>query len=487
MIYAPAPNYNGAEDFTYEITDGSPARAIGHVHIVVLDNSPAASNPDVFRVDRDSVNNALRVLTNDYTLPKTLGAFTLTGLQTNGVHATIAITGATANNSLLYSPAAGFIGTDKFSYEFTDTLGNHGTNLVTVTVGSLALRDDAFAVLSDSTTNRLDVLANDPAFPDSSSVRAIYLVGAPDHGGSAQTNPGATNVAYTPAPGFTGTEHFTYLLKDDSTNLFTATATVHVYARGSDRDTNTLTLTIIGVNDLPVWAGNLNRAITDKQTVQPFSAITLTDLDEYGLQLQTVRIFMDHLDNGTLQNLGGFTQTAPGTFRMSGTPAGITTALRGIVFAPMPNHIPVPTTVTTYLTLSADDGYALAPVTNLATVDVTAVNDAPVISGTVAGQTIYAHSTIKPFAGALITEVDNDKTQALRVTVTLDSTIKGALSSLGGFANLGAGVYSIGSSNGSVTAANRNGGAARAGVHAYGGEPRFARHTGNHEVHYPGG
>jgi len=453
LIYVPPANYSGAEDFTYEITDGSPARALGHVHVVVLDNSPAASNPDVFRVDRDSVDNVFRVLTNDYTLPKTPGAFTITGLQTNGVHASIAINGAAADNWLLYSPAAGFIGTDRFNYEFTDTLGNQGTNSVTVTVGDLAPRDDVFSVLSGPATNLLDVLANDLAYPDTNSVRAIYLTGTPDHGGSAIANAGATNVAYTPAPGFTGTEHFTYTLKDDSSNLFTATATVHVYARGSDRDTNLVTLTIAGVNDLPVWAGNLNRAITDKQTVQPFSALTLTDLDEYGLQWQTVRIFMDHLDNGTLQNLGGFTQTAPGIFLMSGTPAGITTALRGIVFAPVPNHIPVPATVTTHLTLSADDAYVLASVTNLTTVDVTAVNDAPVISGTVAGQTVYSRSAIKPFAGVSITEVDNDKTQALRVTVTLDSTIKGGLSSLGGFTDMGAGVYSIGASNGTVTAA----------------------------------
>ena len=453
LIYAPPANFNGAEDFTYEITDGSPSRSLGHVHVVVLDNSPAASNPDIFRVDRDSADNVLRILTNDYTLPKTPGAFTLTGLQTNGIHATVVINGAAANNSLLYTPALGFIGTDHFGYEFTDTLGNKGTNSVSVTVGSLAPRADTFCVLSDSSTNLLDVLANDLAYPDTNSVRSIYRVGTPDHLGSAGANADGTMVNYTPKAGFTGTERFTYTLKDDSTNLFTATATVQVYARGSDRDTNTVTLTVIGVNDLPTWAGNANRAITDKQTVQPFSTIGLTDLDEYGLQLQTVRILMDHVDNATLQNLGGFTQTLPGSFVMSGTPAAIVTALRNIVFAPVLNHIPVPTTMTTHLTLSADDGYVLSPVTNLTTVDVTAVNDSPVISGTVAGQTVYNRGSIKPFAGVLINEVDNDRTQALRVTVTLDNAAKGGLSSLGGFTSLGSGVYSIGASNGNVTAA----------------------------------
>ena len=454
LIYAPAAGFNGAEDFTYEITDGSPSRALGHVHVVVLDNSPSPSNPDTFRVQRDSVNNVLNVLTNDYTLPKTPGAFTLTGLETNGVHATVAINGAGANNTLLYSPAMGFIGTDRFRYEFTDTLGNPGTNLVIVTVGSLAPCDDSFSVLAGTMTNLLDVRANDLSFPDTNSVRVIQLVGLPNHGGSVTASADATKVVYTPAPGFTGMEQFIYTLKDDSTNLFTALARIHVYAPGSDRDTNTVTMTIVGTNDLPVIAGNTNYAITDRQTVQPFATISLTDLDEYGQQLQTVHILVDQVDKWTLQNLGGFAQTGPGIFTLTGTPAGITTALRGIVFAPVPNHIPVPTTATMHLTLTADDGYLAQPVTNLTMVAVTAVNDAPVISGTMPGQTVYSHGTIRPFAGALITELDNDRTQALRVTITLDNTVKGALSSLGGFSDQGGGVYSFGAANGTVTAAS---------------------------------
>ena len=166
-----------------------------------------------------------------------------------------------------------------------------------------------------------------------------------------------------------------------------------------------------------------------------------------------MRITLDHLDNGNLQNLGNFTQTAPGVFFYYGTPTNITTSLRGMIYVPVPNHIPVPTTVTTHLTLSADDGYVASPVTNLTSVAVTAVNDAAVISGTVAGQIVYNRSSIRPFVSAKITEVDNDTLQPLRVTVTLDSATKGTLSSLGGFTDLGGGVYSIGASNGVVTAA----------------------------------
>jgi hypothetical protein len=307
--------------------------------------------------------------------------------------------------------------------------------------------------LSDSVANELDVRANDLAYPDATSIRAIHSVGTPDQGGSVTTNATATAVHYTPAPGFTGSESFTYALKDDATNLFFATATVQVYQRGSDRDTNTVTLTVTGLNDLPIVTGNTNFAITDKQTATPFAALTVTDLDEYGLQPLTVRIAMDRLDNAQLQSLGGFTQTAPGMFTFYGTPAAATTALRGIVFAPVPNHIPVPTTETTSLVISVDDSYVVTPVTNLTQIAVTATNDAPVITGTAAGQTVYSMSSIKPFVRTLISELDNDRTQALRITVTLDNAAKGTLSALGGFSALGGGVYSLGASNGTVTAA----------------------------------
>ena len=218
--------------------------------------------------------------------------------------------------------------------------------------------------------------------------------------------------------------------------------------------TNALTtVTITATNDAPTFAGSGNYSITDKQTVQPFATMIVADVDNDGLQPLTVRLTLDNLDKGGLQNLGGFTQTSNGVFQLFGIPTNITTALRGMVYVPVPNHIPVPTTAVIHLNLSADDSFVSTPTTNLTTVSVTASNDVPVITGTVAGQIVYSRSFIRPFVGVKITEVDNDTTQALRVTVTLNNAANGNLSQLGGFADLGGGVYSIGVSNGSVTAA----------------------------------
>ena len=89
------------------------------------------------------------------------------------------------------------------------------------------------------------------------------------------------------------------------------------------------------------------------------------------------------------------------------------------------------------------------------TVNITVLgqNDPPVITGTVTGQTVYEGLTIHPFAGVTVTEYDHHGLQPLVVTVQIDSITKGFLGTLGGFIDLGNGVYRIGTSNAGVTAA----------------------------------
>lgn len=454
LIYTPNANFNGSDSFTYEISDGSPARAQATVSVNILDNSASPSNPDVFRVARESANNVLNVLANDPALPVAPSTRQITGLLTNGVHAIVLISGTNASNVLLYTPSAGFIGQDNFSYVFVDNLGNMGTNTVSVSVGDLEPRDDAFTVLSGSVTNFLDVRANDYPFPDTNALRAVASLGVPDHGGTVASYAGGTGVLYTPANGYVGVEHFTYTLADDTGIPYTANVAVTVRAAGSDRATNTVTIAVAGVNDAPTITGVANgQQITDKQTINPFATVVVGDRDQCGYQTNTVIIVMDNVDKGSLQNLGGFTVVSNGVYQMTGVPANLTTALQGIVFVPVPNHIIVPTTATIHFNLSANDGFVPVPTAAQVAVNVTAVNDPPVISGTVSGQLVYDRLSLNPFAGVLITELDNDRQQALRCTVTLDNANKGMLTSLGGFVYLGGGIYTYGSSNGAVTAA----------------------------------
>ncbi len=457
LIYTPASNFVGEESFTYEISSGGFTRAQGQVLVKVIDTATLNSNPDYYTVARDSANNTLAVLKNDYVMPKTPGAFTITGLETNGIHGTVSINGAGPDNVLVYSPKGGFIGPETFGYETIDGFGNKGTNFATVKVGNLVTQTSQFAVVSGSSSNSLNVLANDLLLPDALGVRAISGFGVLDRGGAVTTNGNGTMALYTPHAGFTGIEHFSYQMTDDGGAVVSGMATVQVVPVGSDRCTNLVSVTLVGTNDPPVIAGTQGGfGITDKQTLQPFTTVSITDADEYGLQTLAVTVSLDNAAKGVLQNLGAFISLAPGSYTMIGSPSNITAALKGLVFVPTANRIPVPNSEVTTFTISANDGYVASPVTDsTTTVNVTSVNDAPTITGTLSGQKVFDLLSLRPFAGVTVADVDNLGAQPLSATVSLDQSSHGFITTLGGFAGSN-GVYSISNVTGAqITAALR--------------------------------
>src|SRR4029077_11438930 len=92
--------------------------------------------------------------------------------------------------------------------------------------------NDTATVAEDSAGNVIDVLANDTIAPDAGETLTITTVTQGSHG--AVVNNG-TNVSYTPAANYFGTDSFTYTISDG--NGGTDTATVNV--------------TVTSVNDAP--------------------------------------------------------------------------------------------------------------------------------------------------------------------------------------------------------------------------------------------
>ena len=80
------------------------------------------------------------------------------------------------------------------------------------------------------------------------------------------------------------------------------------------------------------------------------------------------------------------------------------------------------------------------------------VNDAPTMSGTVAGQVVTDKTTVNPFSGVTIGDVDIPA-QTLTVDVQLDLAAKGTLTTLGGFVDLGGGLYRFSGTTAAATTA----------------------------------
>ncbi len=154
---------------------------------------------------------------------------------------TQASNGTVVNNGsdVTYTPNLGFGGVDSFTYTISD--GNNGEATATVIV---TLSNEAPTAVDDSATIDeepvviIDVLANDTD-PDGDTL-TIESVGQATNG--SVTNR-ATDVTYTPNPGFTGTDTFTYTINDGYDGVASATVTVTLPNERVER----------GQNDVPFF------------------------------------------------------------------------------------------------------------------------------------------------------------------------------------------------------------------------------------------
>ena len=228
--YTPSANFFGTETFTYTVSNGGgEATATVTVTVNPVNDLPTAAD-DEFTVDGGSSNNILNVLGNDSISPDTSETLTITGVGNGSAGGTITIN---ANNTISYTPVAGFIGVETFTYTVNDgTPDSNATATVSVNVAPQlpTAVNDTFTLDEDSGTTSLAVLLNDN---DGGGNLSISNVSSGSAGGTISI--GANNtISYAPAANFFGTETFTYTISNEA-----------------GQSTATVTVTVQPVNDLP--------------------------------------------------------------------------------------------------------------------------------------------------------------------------------------------------------------------------------------------
>lgn len=233
---------------------------------------------DLFNVDEDSVNFPLDVLANDVNETGLPVEIVQVGLTSQGGTVTISADG----QQILYTPLANFFGEETFTY--TIAAGDlTSTASVTIQVAPVndppTAVDDEFSVGLNSQNNFLDVLANDRFDPDVDEVLRVVRVGATSHGGTVVIAPNGTHLLYTPAPGFSGVETFTYTIRDraatDPTGL-EDTATVRITVDASPRPTavnDTATVDEDSV-DNPIFV------LENDSPAEPGAALTVVEVSD---------------------------------------------------------------------------------------------------------------------------------------------------------------------------------------------------------------
>jgi hypothetical protein len=317
LRYEPAADFNGTDSFRYGIRDGNGGLDTATVFVTVtaVADPPAAAD-DAASVDEDAAV-AVPVLANDSDPDG--GSLAVSGF-TNGANGTVAQSGDT----LTYTPAADYSGTDTFTYDVTGA-GGTSTATVTVTVNPIndapVAVDDAATIPEDSSVN-VFVLANDTDADGDSVLINSYT--QPTHGTVTAVR---SELRYEPDADWSGIDSFTYEIRDG--NGGTATATVSI--------------TVTAVNDAPVAADDAASVDEDGST-----AITVLTNDTDA--------------DGDALSVSGFTAPANGSVTQNGDT---------LTYTPNPDY-----SGSDSFSYDATDGTSTATAT--VTVTVNAVNDAPV-------------------------------------------------------------------------------------------------------------
>ncbi|MEM1039943.1 MAG: tandem-95 repeat protein [Pseudomonadota bacterium] len=272
--YTPAPNFNGTDTVTYELTDGSGLTSTGSVNVVVtpVNDAPNPGSPVDLTTSEDAPIASIDVL--QFATDIDLDVLVLNPASLSATSGTVTING---DGTLRYVPNSNFVGTDTVSYSVDDQAGGltsasfqvtvTGVNdaPVTTPVPSVTTSEDvavaSIDVLSFASDSDGDVLSVDPA----------SLVAT---NGSLSLN-GDGSLLYTPNTNYFGNDLIFYTIRDGN---------------GGTVD-GTISLSVSAVNDAPN-AGFPATVFTPEDTPLPsinvLSFASDVDGDPVSVQLGSV-------------------------------------------------------------------------------------------------------------------------------------------------------------------------------------------------------
>ncbi len=231
ITYTPNPNFNGTDSYIYQVCDnGMPVLCDTAIVYITI---TAVNDPPVAVVDYDTTPEdtpvTTSVLDNDYDIDGTIDptSVTITSPPANGLLSVNPVTGA-----ITYTPNPNFNGTDSYIYQVCDNgmpvLCDTAIVYITVT----AVNDPPVAVVDYETTPEdtpvtTSVLGNDydiDGIIDPTSV----TISSPASNGTLSINPVTGAITYTPNPNFNGTDSYIYQVCDNGMPVLCDTAIVYI-------------------------------------------------------------------------------------------------------------------------------------------------------------------------------------------------------------------------------------------------------------------
>ena len=227
--YTPAADFYGEDSFSYVASDGQADSEVTTIAITVEGaNDAPAPTTDAYTVAEDdtlAMGAIGGVLSNDLDVDGDALSATLVD---EPIHGTVTLA---ADGSFEYTPATDFYGEDSFSYTVSD--GQLESEPVTVAITVEAVNDvpvpmtDAYEADTGGTLTvaaEAGVLANDSDIDG--DVLSARLVESPSNGTVVLAEDGSFE--YTPDPGFSGQDSFTYVSADGQAESEATSVSVEV-------------------------------------------------------------------------------------------------------------------------------------------------------------------------------------------------------------------------------------------------------------------
>jgi len=216
--YTPFLDFNGVEEITYTVSDGTLTDTGILTVTVTSENDAPEVVDDTFTVSEDSGLTNKEVVSNDTDVDGdtlTVTSFSYTGAGTVAINAD--------NTSIDYTPFLDFNGVEEITYTVSDgTLTDTGILTVTVTSENDAPEalDDTFT-LQQGNTEIVTLIATDVDDDD----LTFSILSDPSHGSVAIDGNQATYIADS---GYSGSDSFTFSASDGFLNSNEATMSIDV-------------------------------------------------------------------------------------------------------------------------------------------------------------------------------------------------------------------------------------------------------------------
>ncbi|QDT97673.1 Ig-like domain-containing protein [Gimesia aquarii] len=255
FLYQPDDDYVGADSFTYQLVSGSETSATTGTVTIDVQNAIPQAVDDTYSIVHDTSLSALDLIDSETELPVTPPGVLSNDTDADGDFLESILVTSTTNGTLTfnsvgqftYTPTAGFVGTDSFTYKVSDGVNESSIGTVTINVTNTVpvAVDDTYTTTHDQnfTAGLPDILGTGEMGEEIVLVAGIDSLIENDTDGdedtltvSVLTLPTNGTLAweidgsftYTPNAGFSGTDQFTYQLSDGVSTSNTATVVINV-------------------------------------------------------------------------------------------------------------------------------------------------------------------------------------------------------------------------------------------------------------------